>query len=51
MDSPPPPPPPPPPPIPDPFSCVIVCAGSSYLRACVNGGGGPQVGDVTRLSI
>ena len=38
-----------PPPGPDPISCVIVCAGSSYLRACLHGGGGPQVGDVTCL--
>ena len=37
------------PPVPDPISCVIVCAGSSYLRACLHGGGGPQVGDVTCL--
>ena len=35
--------------VPDPISCVIVCAGSSYLRACLHGGGGPQVGDVTCL--
>ena len=34
-------------PLPDPFSCVILCAGSSYLRAFLHGGGGPQVGDVT----
>ena len=33
--------------VPDPISCV--CAGSSYLRACLHGGGGPQVGDVTCL--
>ena len=39
----------PPTPLPDPISCVIVCADSSYLRACLHGGGGPQVGDVTCL--
>ena len=33
--------------LPDPLSCVIVCAGSSYLRAGLHGGGGPQVDDVT----
>ena len=37
------------PPVPDPISCVIVCARSSYLTACLHGGGGPQVGDVTGL--
>ena len=25
--------------------------GYMYLRACLHGGGGPQVGGVTRLSI
>ena len=24
---------------------------SSHLRACLHGGGGPQIGDVTRLAM